>query len=832
MEERYRFEALESKWQEKWQKEEAYKVTEDPGKPKYYCLEMFPYPSGNLHMGHVRNYSIGDVVARFKTMRGFNVLHPMGWDSFGLPAENAAIKHGTPPALWTLDNIGNMRAQLKSMGISYDWDREVATCLPDYYRWTQWIFLQLYKNGLAYKKSGFVNWCPDCATVLANEQVVDGACERCGAAVEKKALEQWYFKITDYAQELLDSLEEMPGWPEKVKIMQRNWIGRSEGAQVVFTVDGSGEEMPVYTTRPDTIFGVTYMVLAAEHPLVEKVIAGTPYEGPVREFVKRVQKLSDVDRTSTEIEKEGIFTGAYVINPANGEKVPLWVGNYVLLDYGTGAVMGVPTHDERDFRFAKKYGLPMKVVIQPEGVVLDPATMEDAYVEDGLMYNSGQFDGVPNREGIRAVTKWLAEQGKGELKVNFRLRDWLISRQRYWGAPIPIVYCPHCGAVPVPEDQLPVSLPLDVEFQPTGESPLNQYPGFYETTCPKCGGKARRETDTMDTFVCSSWYYLRYCDPHNEKEAFSREKTDYWMNVDQYIGGVEHAILHLMYARFFTKALRDFGLVKANEPFENLLTQGMVLMDGSKMSKSKGNVVSPEEIIKKYGADTARLFILFAAPPERDLEWSDQGVEGAYRFLGRLWRIAYLALEAVPGIREAIQAGPRSFDLANMEKEGRSLLRATHASIKKVTEDIELRFNFNTAVSSIMEMVNAMYQYKDAAGKDPAVWAEALESMVLLVSPFAPHIAEELWQELGFATSVHQAAWPQYNGEALKRDEIEVVLQINGKVRGRVTLPASLSQAETQEAVLALERTKELVEGKTVVKVICVPGKLVNIVVK
>lgn len=828
MEERYIFESIEPKWQKNWAKSNAFRVTESQEKPKYYCLEMFPYPSGNLHMGHVRNYSIGDVVARFKTMRGYNVLHPMGWDSFGLPAENAAIKNNIPPALWTLDNIANMRRQLESMGISYDWERQVTTCMPDYYKWTQWLFLKFYENGLAYKKRAYVNWCPDCATVLANEQVVDGACERCGSVVEKKALEQWFFKITKYAQELLDSLDDLPGWPDKVKTMQKNWIGRSEGAEIQFEVYGSDEVLPVYTTRPDTIFGVSYMVLAAEHHLVEKVIAGTPYQGPVREFVKKVQTLSDVDRSSTEIEKEGIFTGAYVINPLNGEKVPLWVGNYVLVDYGTGAVMGVPAHDERDFLFAKKYDLPIKVVIEPEGQSLEPAEMTEAYVGQGLMINSGQFNGLPNQTGMKKIVEWLEEQGKGSLKVNYRLRDWLISRQRYWGAPIPIVYCEHCGEVAVPMEQLPVILPLDVEFRPTGESPLNHYPDFYETTCPKCGGKARRETDTMDTFVCSSFYYMRYTDPTNREKVFDRDKVDYWMNVDQYIGGVEHAILHLMYARFFTKVLRDLGLVSADEPFQNLLTQGMVLMDGSKMSKSKGNVVSPEEIIKKYGADTARLFILFAAPPERDLEWSEQGVEGAYRFLNRLWRLVYLCLEEFPDLKQA----EVSWSLDRLDKLDRDMVRSLNEDIKKITEDLELRFNFNTAISTIMELVNSLYHYRDQDGNNLAIYRSALESLCIMTAPFAPHITEELWQGLDKTDSVHQQSWPSYDEAALALDEVEVVLQVNGKVRGRITVPAAMNPDEVREIVMNMDRAKKAVEGKTVLKVISVPGKLVNIVVK
>ncbi|MBZ4653286.1 MAG: leuS [Peptococcaceae bacterium] len=822
MQERYNFSEIEEKWQKKWAGSNMYKVDEDPGKVKYYCLEMFPYPSGNLHMGHVRNYSIGDVVARFKTMRGYNVLHPMGWDAFGLPAENAAIKHGIPPAKWTLDNINNMRRQLKSMGISYDWDREVTTCLPDYYKWTQWLFLQFYKNGLAYKKKAHVNWCPSCATVLANEQVVDGACERCDTVVEKKALEQWFFRITDYAQELLDSLADLPGWPEKVKTMQENWIGRSEGAEIHFTVEKTGEKIPVYTTRQDTVFGVTYLVLAPEHPMVEKLIAGTEYEQPVKSFVESVQQMTEIARTSTETEKEGMFIGAYVINPLNEERVPIWVANYVLLDYGTGAVMGVPAHDERDFAFAKKYNLPIRIVIEPVGQELKLEEMTTAYTDDGIMVNSGEFTGLPNKEGLVRMANHLEERGKGKRKINYRLRDWLISRQRYWGAPIPIIYCEKCGTVPVPDKDLPVYLPLDVEFRPTGESPLNHIPEFLHTTCPECGGPATRETDTMDTFVCSSWYFLRYTDPKNTEEAFGKEKVDYWMNVDQYIGGVEHAILHLLYARFFTKALSNFGLVSAREPFKNLLTQGMVLKDGSKMSKSKGNVVSPEEIIKKFGADTARLFILFAAPPERDLEWSDQGVEGSYRFLNRVWRLVYHYQKELQEIK------PQDI----LPPEDKDLRRLVHGTIKKVTEDIEQRFNFNTAISAIMELVNGLYQYKERPNQNLSLVKEAIDALLLLLAPFAPHITEELWEAVGHKDSVHKQSWPVYSEEALIADEVEVVLQINGKVRDRLVVPAQLDRAELEKAVLAMDKAKAAIEGKEIVKIITVPGKLVNIVVK
>ncbi|MBQ5636291.1 MAG: leucine--tRNA ligase, partial [Selenomonadales bacterium] len=639
MEERYSPLDIESKWQEKWLADNAFKTEMDKDRPEYYVLEMFPYPSGNLHMGHVRNYSIGDVIARYKTMQGFNVLHPMGWDAFGMPAENAAIKHKLQPADWTWSNIDNMRKQQRALGLSYDWDREVATCHPEYYRWTQWLFLQFHKMGLAYKKKASVNWCNECNTVLANEQVIDGCCWRCDSTVVKKDLEQWFFKITDYADTLLKDLDLLGGWPERVKTMQENWIGRSEGAEFSFDVPEFDEKIPVYTTRPDTIFGVSYMVLAPEHPLVDKLIAGRENEAEIRAFVERVRNQSEISRTATDVEKEGIATGAYARNPINGEDVPILIANYVLYEYGTGAVMGVPTHDERDWAFATKYNLPKKVVIDSgdERSVLE--TMDNAYTGKGKLINSGEFDGMDNEEAMSAIIDWLEAHGVGKRRVNYRLRDWLVSRQRYWGAPIPMIYCPHCGTVPVPESDLPVMLPENVNFEGGTVSPLSGSEEFVNCKCPKCGADARRETDTMDTFICSSWYYLRYTDPRNTEMAFDKEKANYWMPVDQYIGGIEHAILHLLYSRFFTKVLRDAGLVDIDEPFERLLTQGMVIKDGAKMSKSKGNVVAPGEIISKYGADTARLFILFAAPPERDLEWSDQGVEGAFRFLSRVWRL-------------------------------------------------------------------------------------------------------------------------------------------------------------------------------------------------
>ncbi len=827
MEDRYDFSKIEPKWQAWWEERDIYRTPDNHGRPKYYCLEMFPYPSGKLHMGHVRNYSIGDVVARFLTMNGYNVLHPMGWDAFGLPAENAAIKHGNMhPAVWTNDNISTMRSQLKQLGISYDWSREIATCHPGYYRWTQWLFLQLYKHGLAYKKKAAVNWCPSCATVLANEQVKEGVCERCKAGVEKRELEQWFFKITDYAERLLEDLKLLEGWPEKVKIMQENWIGRSEGAEIQFPVEGAGDTITVFTTRPDTVFGVTYMVLAPEHPLVEKLIEGRPEAEKIREFVKNVQSQSEVDRTSTGAEKVGLLTGAFCLNPLSGERVPILVANYVLMEYGTGCVMGVPAHDQRDFEFARKYGLPVRVVIQPGGPDLEPDAMIGAYTGEGVMINSGRFNGLPSREGIRAVTGYCEEKGWGRGVINYRLRDWLISRQRYWGAPIPMVYCDGCGIVPVPEQYLPVELPMNVEFKPTGRSPLAECPEFVNTPCPQCGGQGRRETDTMDTFMCSSFYYFRYTSPRNEERVWGEEEINRWLPVDQYIGGVEHAILHLLYSRFFTKFLYDIKLVPCEEPFTNLLTQGMVLKDGAKMSKSKGNVVSPEDIVATYGADTARLFILFAAPPERDLEWSDQGVEGCYRFLNRVWRlVAPMAGKLSPA------PPPATEKLVGVDRE---MHRLTHATIKKVTGDVGGRFNFNTAVSAIMEMVNGLYQYREVpeTDRDPAVLNEAVESLLLLLAPFAPHISEELWRGIGRSGSVHRQPWPQWKEGAVAEDEVEIVVQVNGKIKDRILVPAGISQEGMKDMVYSRSNVQRLVEGRRVVKVVAVPGKLVNIVVR
>jgi len=815
---KYDFKHIESKWQKKWEEDRIYKTSEDCEVPKFYCLEMFPYPSGNLHMGHVRNYSIGDVVARYKRMNGYNVLYTMGWDSFGLPAENAAIKHNIHPYKWTWSNIKNMKSQLKQLGFSYDWDREVATCHPEYYKWTQWFFLLLYKRGLAYRKKATVNWCPSCSTVLANEQVVDGKCERCKSEVIKKELEQWFFKITDYADELLEDLKKLPGWPDKVKSMQYNWIGRSEGVQFAFTEEKTGEKISVFTTRPDTVYGVSYIVLAPEHPLVDILIKGTEYEIPVKSFKEKIAKYNEIDRTSTEAEKEGIFIGAYAINPMNGHKVPIWIANYVLMGYGTGAVMGVPAHDQRDFEFAKKYNLPIKVVITPHDKVLQPDEMSEAYVDEGILINSDRFNGTNSQEAIKAIGQFMSDNGIGEFKVNFKLRDWLISRQRYWGAPIPIVYCDKCGIVPVPEQDLPVLLPEDVEFKPQGTSPLEDCAEFLNTTCPKCNGPARRETDTMDTFMCSSWYFFRYTDPRNQTAPFDEKKVDYWMPVDQYIGGVEHAILHLMYSRFFNKVLRDAGLVKVDEPFQNLLTQGMVLKDGAKMSKSLGNTVSPEEIVAKYGADTARLFILFAAPPERDLEWSDQGVEGCFRFIQRVLRL-------VEDLSNKLSSAK------NIGEKDRDVRFITHKTIKKATEDISERFNFNTAISAIMEMVNGLNDYKDSdISKD--VIKETLENLLLLLAPFAPHITEELWHRIGHKNSIHLMAWPKYDASALVEDEIEIVVQINGKLRDKMRIPAQATEEEMREMALNREKLLPFLEGKKIVKVIAVPKKLVNIVAK
>ena len=823
--ERYAPQEIEKKWQEKWQKDDVCKTEIDRTQPEYYVLEMFPYPSGNLHMGHVRNYSIGDVIARFKKMQGCNVLHPMGFDAFGMPAENAAIKHGVKPADWTYSNIENMKRQQMSMGLSYDWSREAVTCRPEYYRWTQWLFELFYKKGLAYKKEASVNWCDTCGTVLANEQVIDGKCWRCDSEVHKKDLSQWFLKITDYADELLADLDKLKGWPERVKTMQENWIGRSEGLEFDIDVPALGEKIAVYTTRADTAYGVTFVALAAEHPLMEKILRDNPKAAELRAFADKVKAQSELERTSGESEKEGMFTGLYAVNPFNGRKVELWVTNYVLAEYGTGAVMGVPSEDQRDWMFAKKYGLPIIVTLRPKDRELKLEEMTEAYTDkDGVLVNSAEFDGMEMHEALAAIVEKAVKEGFGRRKVNYRLRDWLISRQRYWGAPIPVIYCDKCGEQLVPEEELPVKLPEDVNFEQGTVSPLAQSESFVHCTCPKCGGPARRETDTMDTFICSSWYYMRYTDPHNTHKPFAADKVNYWAPVDQYIGGIEHAILHLLYSRFFTKVLRDEKLLDFDEPFQNLLTQGMVIKDGAKMSKSKGNVVSPEEIIQKYGADTARLFILFAAPVERDLEWSDQGVEGAFRFLNRVWRI-------VAHFEDAIREGIDDYDHSTLTAEEKALRRTLHQTIKKVTGDIGERFMFNTAISAVMELVNAFYGFQDKA-VHPGLVRELSFALVKMLAPFAPHIAEELWSRMEGKGSVHDARWPKFDSAAVIEDEIEIVLQINGKVRDKLTVSADMKPQEMEKLALAQPKVKELTAGKTVVKVICVPKKLVNIVVK
>ncbi|SDK57321.1 leucine--tRNA ligase [Natronincola ferrireducens] len=819
----YDFKKIEKKWQENWENEKVF-ANYNEEHPKYYVLEMFPYPSGKIHMGHVRNYSIGDVVARYKKMQGFNVLHPMGWDAFGLPAENAAIKHGIHPDVWTTQNIQDMKEQLDTLGLSYDWDREVTTCKPDYYKWTQWLFLQFYHKGLAYKKESRVNWCPSCETVLANEQVVNGQCERCDSAVGKKMLNQWYFKITDYAEDLLADINLLEGWPNKVKIMQENWIGKSEGAEIEFEIQDFEKSLKVFTTRPDTIFGATYMVLAPEHPYVTELVKDTEYQEKVKAFITKLQHMSDIERTSTDTEKEGLFIGRYCINPLSGQKIPIFIANYVLVDYGTGAIMAVPAHDQRDLDFARKYNIEVLPVIRPEESG-DTFTIDtEAYDEEGIMINSGEFNGLRSAEAFNKVCEALEKGETGKKTINYRLRDWLLSRQRYWGTPIPIVYCDRCGIVPVKEENLPVELPLDVKFTGAGLSPLTTSESFIYTPCPQCGETAKRETDTMDTFVDSSWYFLRYADAHNENLPFAKEAGDYWMPVDQYIGGVEHAILHLLYSRFFTKVIKDLGLIDIKEPFKNLLTQGMVLKDGAKMSKSKGNTVSPEEIIEKYGADTARLFVLFAAPPERDLEWSDQGVEGCFRFLNRVWRL----------VEEALENNKLNLPSREMTKQDKDLQYMIHKTIKKVTEDIEERFNFNTAVSGIMELVNDLYKYKeiDKSTINGLLFKQGIETVISLLSPFAPHMTEELWHKMGNTTSVYLSQWPKYDPKAIVRDEVEIVLQINGKVKEKIMIPSNLDKEGLERIALENEKVQRFIEGKEVKKVIAVPKKLVNIVVK
>ena len=824
MDQKYNPTDVEQKWQKQWEEKQTFAATEDPAKQKYYLLEMFPYPSGRIHMGHVRNYSIGDVVGRFKRMRGFNVLHPMGWDAFGMPAENAAIQNKSHPAKWTYENIAYMRGQLKKMGLSYDWGRELATCDVEYYRWEQRIFLEMFAKGLAYKKTSFVNWCPNCETVLANEQVEDGACWRCDNDVKQKELDQWFFRITDYAEELLEWTDRLPGWPERVLVMQRNWIGKSFGCEIDFPrADGNGA-IRVFTTRQDTVFGATFMSLAPEHPLARQLT--TPDRtADVEVFIEKVKKTDRIKRTAEEFEKEGVFTGSYCVNPLTKSRMPIYLANFVLMDYGTGAVMAVPTHDQRDFEFAKKYDLPLQVVIQPKGETLDPTTMTAAFTEAGILANSGRFDAMASDAAKEIIADFLQQEGIGKKTINFRLRDWGISRQRYWGNPIPVIYCDTCGVVPVPEQELPVKLPMDVEFTGEGGSPLAKLDSFISCTCPSCGKPARRETDTMDTFVQSSWYFLRYCCPDFVQGPLDRERVDYWMSVDQYIGGIEHAVLHLLYARFFTKVLRDLGYITCDEPFTNLLTQGMVIKDGAKMSKSKGNVVDPNALIDKYGADTARLFSLFAAPPEKDLDWSDQGVDGSYRFLNRIWKLVHERLDLIR------TAGAVDLDLASLTAEERTLRRSVHKTIKKVTEDVEERFHFNTAIAAVMELLNVLQDAAPAVSHNGALMKEALESVVLLLAPFVPHITEELWQQLGHTTPLTETAWPEYDRAAVVDEELLVVVQVNGKLRSKLTVAAGTDEEAVKTMALADEKVQPFLEGKQVRKVICVPGKLINIVV-
>ena len=863
MEAKYDPREIEPKWQRIWEEQRIFYVREDPGKPKYYLLEMFPYPSGRIHMGHVRNYTIGDVVGRYKTMRGFNVIHPMGWDAFGMPAENAAIKAGIHPATWTYNNIDQMKAQLKQMGFSYDWSRELATCDVSYYRWEQLMFLKMYERGLAYRAEAYVNWCSTCQTVLANEQVEAGLCWRCSQEVEQKEMSQWFLKITDYADELLEYCDQLSGWPERVLTMQRNWIGKSHGAIIHFPLEDSAEPIKVFTTRQDTVFGATFMSLAVEHPLSVKLCRGRVEEGAVKQFIEKTKRIQRSERTSEFFDKEGVFTGAYCRNPMTGERMPIYVANFVLMEYGTGAVMAVPTHDQRDFEFAQTYNLPLKVVVNPVGGELDADSMEEAFEEDGILVNSGEFSGMDSGAARKAINERLELKGLGEESITYRLRDWLISRQRYWGAPIPMIYCDKCGIVPVPEKDLPVVLPLDASLTPAGGTPLPTLKEFVETACPKCGEVARRETDTMDTFVESSWYFNRYTCPDYQEGPLDRARNDYWMPVDQYIGGIEHAVLHLLYSRFFTKVLRDMGMVSQDEPFVNLLTQGMVCKETlrcsehgwlhphdvieqgtdvyscrkcgkraevgrkEKMSKSKGNVVDPGDLIERFGADTVRLFCLFASPPEKDLEWSDRGVEGSARFLNRLYRLVYEEYEQLRSVSPCDSSEPLTGEL-------RALHRKTHQTIKRVTDDIEQRFHFNTAISAVMELVNAIYQFRSENGHGPEAFPVlrlAVDTAIVLISPMVPHLAEELWEALGHERRVVQEPWPEWDEEAVSEEMQLIVVQVNGRLRSRIYVSPSASNEELEKAVLSDERINTFIGDKPVRKVVVVPGRLVNVVV-
>lgn len=841
MNEQYPFTELETRWQNYWRDEKLFNADLSEAENKYYCLMMFPYPSAALHVGHGRNYIIGDAVARYKKMHGLNVLTPMGWDAFGLPAENAAIKSGIHPRKSTLSNIETMKQQLDSWGVCFDWDKEVASCMPDYYRWTQWLFLKFYKAGLAYKDMSEVNWCSSCATVLANEQVVDGSCERCSTEVIQQKREQWFFKITDYSQRLLDDLSKLDGWPERVKTMQKNWIGRSEGTRVDFALvareDGSTDSestVSCFTTRVDTIFGCTYMVLAPEYPALKEMVKGLPQEKAVNDFIIAAAQETKIERVAEGKEKNGVFTGRYVINPYTGETIPLWISDYVLMEYGTGAVMAVPAHDTRDWAFAKKYNLEIKISIDNPDKPLNLNEMQDAYTDDGITTNSGQFSGIPNRDAIKEMTKFAEAENFGATMIHYRLRDWLISRQRYWGAPIPVIHCPDCGSVPVPESDLPVLLPDDVEFTPTGESPLTVCDEFMNVKCPKCGGDAKRESDTMDTFVDSSWYFLRYLSSNDDTQPFDKKTTGDWMPVDQYIGGIEHAILHLMYARFFTKVLYDLDLINFDEPFAHLFTQGMICKrsekDGQlyKMSKSKGNVVSPDALIKAHGADTVRLYTLFIGPPEKEAEWSDKGIEGAVRYLRRLWRRVYDNQDIL------IEAKGTKCSIDEMKGNERDLFRKMHETIAHVTHDMDGAFHFNAAIAQIMELSNAIDDAKttiNSTEQQKAVYRQAIETVVLLISPFTPHIAEELWQILGYEPSILNASWPTVNQDALIRDEIQYVIQVNGKVKGRIMMPADSDRETIEKTALGDDSIKNNINGKTIRKIIVVPGRLVNIVV-
>ena len=816
--------AIEEKWQAVWEKEGLFRVSEEKGREKFYLLEMFPYPSGKIHMGHVRNYSIGDVIARYKSMRGLNVLHPMGWDAFGMPAENAAIQHGIHPAVWTGENIASMKKQLKRLGFGYDWDREIATCDVEYYGWEQWIFLKMYEKGLVYRKSAPVNYCRQCRTVLANEQVEDGRCWRCSDEVVQNELTQWFFAITRYADELYEYTSKLPGWPDRVLNMQRNWIGKSHGVEVDFPLEG-GDRLTIFTTRPDTLYGVTFMVLAPEHPLAVRLPLGTPYEKAALAFAEKARAQDRSFRADLALKKEGVFTGAYAVNPLTEQKVPVFVSNFVLAQYGTGAIMAVPAHDQRDFEFAREFNLPVILTITPEGGDLEPATMERSYEGDGPMVNSGIFNGMNNRDAVPAIIDYLEARQIGRRTVNYRLKDWGISRQRYWGTPIPIIYCEECGVVPVPYEDLPVVLPLDARVEMVGKSPLADHPEFSHVDCPKCGKKARRETDTMDTFVESSWYFLRYACPHYNEAPLDREKVDYWMPVDQYIGGVEHAVLHLLYSRFFNRIMHELGFVGVREPFENLLTQGMVIKDGAKMSKSKGNVVDPDYLIERFGADTARLFCLFASPPEKDLEWSDKGVEGSSRFLQRLWRLVMERAEELAKVEPAIV-------IESADREVSRLLHLLHKTIKKMTEDVE-RFHLNTAIAAAMELVNGIHKFIEVGRTDREgmqALRGAIDHLILLVAPFCPHIAQELWTALGHEGLLVGCPWPTYEETYVREEVVTVAIQVNGRLRDTVEVERDMDETALKLLILSLERVQRHLADRQIRKVIVVPNKLVNLV--